>query len=334
VDALHALANYLAGYPGRKNLIWVSSSFPISINPERSEGNGDRHDFLSQIAEMTNALADANVAIYPLDPGGVETYTLFNAGQRSNGSASGMLDSMAHDDSGRNNRQQSMLLLAQQTGGKVCTSDNDLGDCVKKAEEDSSSYYELGYYPHDGRWHGEFHTIIIKSGLPGAHLAYRRGYYAQREDAAQDKNQDTPQRGAALDWAACGDPLTSTSILLVVKRIATQPGGKTNYFVAVDADSISLLPTSNGLRQLALDVAVCAFDKTGKPLQFVKGTVDRKLTAQDFAAVQAQHGFPQFFELPPVAEAATVRLLVKDVVTGRVGSVNIPYVETPLKPQR
>jgi VWFA-related protein len=34
LDALRALARHVAGYPGRKNLLWISSSFPVSINPD------------------------------------------------------------------------------------------------------------------------------------------------------------------------------------------------------------------------------------------------------------------------------------------------------------
>src|SRR5438552_3241290 len=34
LEALRAIARHVAGYPGRKNLLWISSSFPISINPD------------------------------------------------------------------------------------------------------------------------------------------------------------------------------------------------------------------------------------------------------------------------------------------------------------
>jgi VWFA-related protein len=34
MDAIRAIARHLAGYPGRKKLIWVSSSFPFSIDPD------------------------------------------------------------------------------------------------------------------------------------------------------------------------------------------------------------------------------------------------------------------------------------------------------------
>ena len=34
LDAFNALAHYLANFPGRKNLIWFSGSFPLQIDPD------------------------------------------------------------------------------------------------------------------------------------------------------------------------------------------------------------------------------------------------------------------------------------------------------------
>ncbi len=34
LSAFQQLARYLSGYPGRKNVIWVSGSFPIVLFPD------------------------------------------------------------------------------------------------------------------------------------------------------------------------------------------------------------------------------------------------------------------------------------------------------------
>ena len=79
---------------------------------------------------------------------------------------------------------------------------------------------------------------------------------------------------------------------------------------------------------MALKIGACTFDKFGKPMQFLQDSVDAKLTEKQFAALQAQHAFPHALVFTPGPGTAAVRLLVKDAVTGEMGSVNVPYVET------
>src|SRR5450432_3735160 len=85
------------------------------------------------------------------------------------------------EDTKRISSQDSMKELAEQTGGRICVNNNDLADCVKTAVNDGTSYYELGYYPEAGDWHGEFHRIVVKTTQSGVHLAYRAGYFARAE---------------------------------------------------------------------------------------------------------------------------------------------------------
>jgi len=51
------------------------------------------------------------------------------------------------------------------------------------AIDDSSSYYELTYYPTDKNWHGEFRRILVKTTRPGVQLSHRQGYFARESDA-------------------------------------------------------------------------------------------------------------------------------------------------------
>ncbi len=59
-EALEAIARHLANVPGRKNLIWISASFPIFI--QRATYN---IDFTGDVDAAARALNDANVAVYP-----------------------------------------------------------------------------------------------------------------------------------------------------------------------------------------------------------------------------------------------------------------------------
>src|SRR5215470_14409996 len=67
LEALEELANFLTGVPGRKNVIWFSDSFPLSIIPGRGVQNYERSpsDQL-KLRKTVNMLAAAQVAIYPI----------------------------------------------------------------------------------------------------------------------------------------------------------------------------------------------------------------------------------------------------------------------------
>jgi VWFA-related protein len=262
LDALEGIARYVAGYPGRKNLLWISSSFPIMFLPDHDLQLPMR-GYGKEVADVATALADAKVAVYPVDPRGLQGSSVFGADTRPRRDVTGTLN---REVTSRIDRQQSMQLLADQTGGIICVSDNDLGDCVKKAMDDSSFFYEIAYYPNSGDWHGEFHRIIVKSTRPGIHLAYRQGYYARGPE------EETNPKSAAeeLQRAACQDVLPSTSVLMVAK--AFPEPGKLKYFVAIEPSTITFTPQSDGTQHVVLKVALCSFDKTGKPLRFMQDT--------------------------------------------------------------
>ena len=276
------------------------------------------------MAVTADALAVAKVAVYPMDPAGLQTQSMFQASARMRGNPVTGQHSIGRqiqrEDQSRFNRQASMETLAEQTGGIVCINNNDLGDCVRKAVNDGSSFYEIAYYPDSSDWHGEFHKIIVKGTKSGIRLAYRQGYYARPEVATDPK--------AELQEAACQDLLTSTSVPIDARAYSTDKPGTMKYVMGIDPATLTFASQSDGSRELALKIGVCTFDKFGKPMQFLQDSVDAKLTEKQFAALQAQHAFPHAMVFTPGPGTAAVRLLVKDAVTGEMGSVNVPYVET------
>lgn len=69
VEALREIADHVRALAGRKNLIWLSGSFPFSISSEnmRIGTYGEHIVFATEIELVARALSDANVSIYPVD---------------------------------------------------------------------------------------------------------------------------------------------------------------------------------------------------------------------------------------------------------------------------
>jgi VWFA-related protein len=332
LDALRTLARHLSGYSGRKNLIWISASFPLTISPDATQQHnlsfeGNRN-YAREVESVTNALADAKIAVYPVNPLGVQTQAYFDVAVRRSTVGYGNQQNTMKNSLNRENdvqfaSQESMQSVAEQTGGKICVNNNDLADCVKTAVTEGSSYYEIAYYPDASDWHGEFHKISVKATHPGLQLSFRQGYFARAGDQnvkPDEKSGNDPQ----LQEAACGDLLTSTSVLVVAEALPPDQPGQVKYFMAIDGKMLTFSTAGDGNHNMRLDLAICTLDRGGKPLQYLQDHVQQQLGDKEFATTSA-HGVSHVVQFAPKPDTVKVRLVVRDVGSGRLGSVDIPY---------
>lgn len=185
LDAMNVLARYLSGLPGRKNLIWFSGSFPLSIMPD-----GDLQNPFAVVAnsedefrETTALLARSQVAVYPVDARGLmvsPNMSAANSGAKYAGRNGGA--AFAKDDTKFFQQTAAehgtMLDMAQQTGGKAYINTNGLSQAVSNAIDSGSNFYTLTYSPTNTAWKGDYRKIEVKLQQAGYTLSYRRGYYA------------------------------------------------------------------------------------------------------------------------------------------------------------
>jgi VWFA-related protein len=295
-DALEAIARHLSGYPGRKNLLWISTAFPICVDPALDSVR--QHVYNRDVEKVTDLLSDAKIAVYPINPAGV-------------------LDSVDLQEIEESNRKvDTMRLMAAGTGGEVCTGDNFVWDCVHRAVEDGNRYYEIAYYPDSIHWDGEYRRIILSAKTKGLHLEYRQGYFATPE--GQERMEDA---GAALKQAACEGALDATSILLTAKSLPSDSPDGLKFNLGIDASTLTFTPTENGGSELNMQIAVCTFDRKGNPGEFVRTSFKRKMTEREMQRAAAS-GLQDIAAVPG-PKPDSLRLAVMDVPSGRIGSLRI-----------
>src|SRR6267142_717992 len=327
LDALRVIARHVSGYPGRKNLIWLSSAFPLAITPDANltmvaKFSGIRN-YSDDMTAVASALTDAQIAVYPVDPRGMETQALFDPESRGRLNPFSEGATLNRESNVRFSSQESMQDLAEQTGGKVCLNNNDLSECVKRAIDDSSSYYELTYYPTDKDWRGEFRRISVKTTRPGVQLSHRQGYFARESDSTIAA-KDAKDTDAHLSQAACNDFLTATTILLEATALPPDQPGQTKYFMIIDPNALSFAAPEGGVRNLQMELATCMFNKRGLPLQYNRQTIHQKCTEAEYE-FSRKHGISHSISFVPKPETARVRVLVCDTRTGMIGSVELPH---------
>ncbi len=250
LQALQELAGYLAGIPGRKNVIWFSSAFPLVLFPNQSTtdayaaqipaGSIKRDDFATartyedEVRKTDAMLAAAQVAIYPVAAEGLANNPTYDAANQLVGANTGQQAqqqlgrSLQSDAIQRNADHTTMEEIARDTGGAAYTNTNGLTDAVAKVIDQGSSFYTMTYTPTNTAADGRFRKIQVKLSREdsdkGARLAYRRGYYAA--DAKQIKAESAKSPGDPLHpFMGPGMPAsTQIPLALRVQRIAAQPG--------------------------------------------------------------------------------------------------------------
>jgi len=182
-DGMRMMGSYLAGYPGRKNLIWFTGRIPMTRlgfgfgNPfgdgmTVSDSEGDSK-------ELTDVLSVSRIAVYPVD-----TYGLVVGPGFSAASARGGMPAMRGGTGGIPGftNHANMDEIAEQTGGKAYYNTNDFTRVIGDVARTSSNYYTVAYATTNTKWNGEFRKIKITVDRPDVQLLHKEGYYAYSLD--------------------------------------------------------------------------------------------------------------------------------------------------------
>ena len=331
LGALAQIGQYLSGIPGRKNLIWISESFPLSIAPDPETGNnpfGGIREYSDQVKSVANALTDAQVAVYPMDVRELQVLQSLSASQslalpqtRMGGRGPATVQHI--EGTNLQESQNTMDELAQDTGGKACKNSNDLAGCVLTALKDSSSYYEMSYYPQNVNWDGKYHKILVKTSRPGVKLTYRRGYYALDASSLAKKQQP----GDHLRQA-CTDQLPSTTIPLTVQAVFPgqngRPQGGLQYMLLISPAGLGSVQ-EGGSYHLNVRVADCEFAPESTVFRFNERELTKTVSADVFRSWQST-GIPEHVALMPAEDTRRIRLVVLDVSSGLTGAIDIPVL--------
>jgi VWFA-related protein len=325
LNQLNVLAKILKGYPGRKNLIWLSESFPLmlypEVNPQNSLSAGDMKSqevstgestakalqksmisksYAALVMKVADALMAAQVAVYPVDAGAI-----------------GKDDHLAS--------QHTMENLAERTGGRTFKNSNDLALGLKSSIEDGSTYYTLEYYPDNKKWDGQFRTIEIKSSQPRMSLRYREGYYALDPEKVNKENSDAVaesfSRSLQLDAPAATGLLFQAQVLPPSAK-----NGKVVVNFHVDPQTIAFEHKEGGLESARLSCTVWAYGKDKDKPTMSSSTVNANLQETEFKRMQQQRFLPCNRELELKPGTYTLRMGVLDRTTNKMGTASAHVV--------
>jgi VWFA-related protein len=324
--ALIAVANHLETQKGRKNLVWVSSSFPITLGYDKFNlqwTNDTGEDFAADVERVARALTDADIAVYPVDARGLLGSDI-NANEDDLDAHIGdPTDGDTHlPTRGAPEKSSTMRLLAERTGGKAFYGTNDIAGAIRQAMNDSRVTYTLGYYPADVKWDGSFHELKVKVATPGAQVRARGGYYAFPDaPLAAPRNDHLLIAKLATSW------LPATGIGLHVDAQTSQDSGAHTLtaVVSIDLGDISM-QKREGRWAGTVQSVFLQMDNAGPILK-----VDDRTFHPDFDNNTYELGLKgaitdtrQFHILPNATELCIV---VRDASTANLGSIYLPLAQ-------
>jgi VWFA-related protein len=363
LDAMNEIAHYLAGIPGRKNLIWFSGSFPVNILPDTTGTLPDPFAVMAssedEFRETVNLLARSQVAVYPIDARGLFNSPVFDASTTRNYSGPKGTARMNQDQNKFFNdtaeEQGTMRAMAEATGGRAFINTNGLTHAVADAIDEGSNFYTITYSPADYQPDGKLHKIKVDVTQPGVNLAYRHGYYADRP-ASISPSPNAPVQDAAVANPAGpnsselmriamtrGTPLP-TEILIKVAVFPTAPATQTEDKVAegnvlapkakgpyrrydvsyaISPPDIAFLPTDGGKVRADFELLVIVFDPDGAVVNSASERIHVN-APRDEVIKAAAHGIRYGLQIDAPAKGEYFfRIAVHDINLDHYGAVEV-----------
>jgi VWFA-related protein len=324
MNAFLGIAWSLEGISGKKSVIWATGGMPFYLDSPSTIPGG----YLSTLYERTLAvLNESNISVYPVDVRGLLNYSLEaepsrrglpNSGQTRANEAM----SQATNRSWLNtSTTDSLRDFAAMTGGRAFYNNNDTAGLFKQAADDSSSYYLIGYNLDTKNTKPGWRPLKVKlrdkEKEKGSEVRTRTGFLVTNATINPDF-----ARKSDLDYAIVS-PFDSTGLPVTVRWLGTSADGdkkKVQFGLQVPPNALTL-GTQN---LLSFDYRAMAYGaKDKKQGGSMSKSVSGNIPADRVSIFQAQGvGLKNEIELAP--GDYLIRFVVRDDITGRVGSVSAP----------
>lgn len=321
LEALRSVAEKLSHVQQKKSLIYFSSGMDRTGIENQSE-----------LRAAINAAVRSNLAIYTMDLRGLQALVAGGEAQSASlrGTSAYSGQSMINALNSNFTTQETLVTLASDTGGRAFLDSNDFSQVFKGVQQDTSTYYLLGYRSSNPARDGRYRRIVVKVNIPGVKVDHRRGYYAP----ADYKHSTNEDRELQLEQELASElPTTDLPLYLSAAYFRVEPN---KFFIPVSLvvpGSQIPFTRASDRDKATLDVIGMVLDSERHPVTRIRDTV--KLAVDASSQVQKKNvQYDTGLSLPP--GKFHLKFVVRENQTGRMGSfetdLDIPDLKTqPLK---
>jgi VWFA-related protein len=239
------LAGFLAGVPGRINLVWFGESQPPDLTydglfPDVSGGlPPDLGAVMQSAGDGPNVHRLSRIALYPIVASGL--------GAPSACLSQSCVEIYAKKISGGMASCQELMEMATSAGGKAFCNTNGFKEALAEVVDTGSHYYTLSYRPTNGNWNGAYRNIKVTvpslqqesaadqfvdwfTKVPASlypKVVYRDGYYARDAPGQPQHAADSTQHTADSEPPP-SDAATPQRRLISISPRGVPTGGDRN----------------------------------------------------------------------------------------------------------
>jgi VWFA-related protein len=314
--ALEDIAQSYARIPGRKNLIWVGGGFP-TLDPTTIDRD-DAQEVKDTLQHVTDVLLDTRITLYAVDPSSsaagmteITDSSQLEFAKLAGDALSGNFDPFgATDDFDR---------LGPVTGGRVVRGKNDIAQQIASSVNLGASFYTIAYTPSSASetaaQYRKIRVVCLRAGLTAT---TRNGYYSGQTQ--QQKSAAT----AAYDLTTAAESTVPLNGLSVTVEPDGQPNAPPNsYLVRAKVANLTWKTKDDGSAIASVYIMAVSLNPKNKMI----GHTLRGMTASAKPGVDLHDAarMADFtFTAAPSPGSATLRFIVRDSATGRMGSIDLP----------
>ena len=312
--ALEQIAQSYVRISGRKNLIWVGGGFP-TIDPNTMDGD-EAQEVKDALRHVTDALLNSHIALYAVDPSSsaagmteITDSSQMEFLEMAGDAVSGDIDPFGSSDD--------FDKLGPVTGGRIIRGRNDIAHQIASSIDLGSHFYTISYTPINlSQAPAQYRKIRIVCLRPELRATTRDGYYSN--DVAQQKSTT-----AAYDLTTAVENSMPINGLRVSVEHDASPG---TYIVHAGVANLAWKMRDDGSATASVYILAVSLNAKGKIL----GHTLHGMTAN--AKPGAKLSDPAktadfIFPVQPAAKMVTLRFIVRDNATGRMGSADLPLTK-------
>jgi VWFA-related protein len=351
LSILATVARHLAAIPGHKSLVWVTSDNALADWNKMSVSIDKGSKFIEASALRTQeAMNNAHVSVYPLDASVLEaavidasigrrnveltpTYQMPPAvekqieGPEANAGVNVINTDQTRDmGAGRLTAQMQQDLhpiqgafreVADATGGRIFRRSNDLVSEFNAVEADGRATYLLGFSP-DQQADGKYHLITVKvNNRRDVTLRYRTGFQYDKEPAS------IKDRFLQAVW----QPSDVSDIALSANSAATAKGAAIQLNIAANDLAVA---QQQDLWADRVDIFLVERDDVSLHARVTGQALNLRLKPATYQRI-LHDGIPFNQRVQEKPETGSLRIVVVDENSGRMGSVTVPAAALPAK---